>query len=433
MPFVKKRKFQAMVEAEHQNVNIENLFLSRVTNAGIGGVSNSYTTYGQQVDESYRKYNGAASFGNQQFRSVVDIRTAFIAGEGISISSPDERFNNWVEKFAKANHFSGSSFLDSVLGSELTGKALFTLRVKPGEIPKVIRVPYSKAEPYRVILADKWDPSSVVDIVKKDKNGHFQSLGLGNFTYIRTGGDDTTANDTTTKVGIILNDCENYDRAVKDIRRLNHTVSRITPTFKTESEAETNKLTAVLKKWGWKIGQAFAGTATMKYETAGTGAVDNLKGELSTTAKNISGTSGVPVHWMGWTDLVSNKALGESLYDTIGNATIRERTLFSEGIYDLILKAQELYIDSGGTEISKINSNFEVKIPLVDFSRFLETVRALNIAYGDEVISRGDYQNMLPGINPLLTEKAIKKEQAEAEKNMVLTTEKLPTEGIENE
>lgn len=433
MPYVKKAKLQAMTEAAHQNVNIENLFLSRVANAGIGGVANSYTNYGQQVAESYRKYNGMANFGNQQYRAVVDIRTSFIAGEGISITSEDDKFNKWVEKFALLNHFSGSSFFDSVLGSELTGKALFTLRVMPGEYPKVLRIPYKESKPYKVILADEWDPSSVIDIQKKTNLGTFQSLGLANFTYIRTGGDDTTVNDTTTKTGLILNDCENYDRAVKDIRRLNHTVSRITPTFKTSTEAETNKLVKVLKQWGWKIGQAFAGTAEMKYETAGTGAVDNLKGELSTTIKNISSTSGVPVHWVGWVDLVSNKALGESLYDTIGNATVRERTLFSEGIYELIVKAQQLYIDSGGTDIRKVTTDFEVKIPLVDFSRFLDTVKALTIAYGDEVISRGDYQNMLPGINPLLTEKAIQAEQKEAEKSIVKTTEKQTLEGVENE
>ncbi len=412
------KKLQAMSEGEKSQLDIESLLLSSRTSTSIGGVSNSYTTYESQVTESYKKYNSESDWGNQQFKSVADIRISFIAGEGVSVAAKNPTFIKWITNFVKENKAFGSMFFNSVIGAELTGKCLYTLRPRPGEYPKIIRVPYTPDQPYEVVLSDCWDPSSVIDVVI-NQNGHKQSLGLPNFVYIRTGGDDTGVNLTTTKCGAILNDAENYDRAVKDIRRLNHVLARITATFKTESEAETTALYALLKKMRWKIGESFIGTATMKYETVGTGAHQNLKDELSTTIKNIASVTGVPVHWVGWTDLMSNRSTADSLYDTIGTATVRERTLFSEGIYDLIIKAQELYIDSGGTDIKKIYTDFEVKIPVIDFSKFLETVRGLSIAYNDKAISRADYQNQMPGIDPIATEKALKAEQKEEEKNLV--------------
>lgn len=417
------KKIQALTEGAKANVDLENLLFAQVNASNIGGISNSYSTYASQVIEGYRKYNSEATWGNQQFRSLVDIRTSFIAGEGLSIAAKNEKFIKWLEKFAKKNKVFASGFFDAVLGSELTGKCLYTLSVPaPGEIPKVIRIPYTRNNAYKIVLSNQWDPNSVSDVVKDKKGGGTESLGLTNFVYIRTGGDDTEVNNTTTKAGATLNDCENYDRAIKDIRRLNHVLARITPTFTTKGENETNKLVAKLKAKAWKIGQAFIGTAKFAYETVGTGAHSNLESELSTCIKNISALTGVPVHWVGWVDLVSNKALGESLYDTIGNATIRERTLFAEGIYDLIVKAQELYIDAGGTDISQIEYDFEVRIPVVDFSQFLETVKALSTAFNDGVISKDDYQNQIPGINPLLTNKALKQEERAEEKKMLRTT-----------
>lgn len=431
MPFVSKKKIQALTEGQFDDVNIENLLFVSRSASSIGGISNSYSTYSSQVTEGYRKYNGESSWGNDQYRSIVDIRTAFIAGEGYSIASKNERFIRWINKFAAANKAFGSMFFDAVLGSELTGKCLFSLTPKIGMYPKITRIPYSESAPYRVVLSNEWDPGSISDVMIKTKTGE-QSLGLKNFVYIRTGGDDIDVNATTTKCGLCLNHVENYDRALKDLRRLNHVLARITPTFETKDQNETNNLINTLKLFRWKIGQAFIGTAKMKYEGVNTGAVENLKSEMATTIKSIASTSGIPVHWIGWTDLMSNRSTADSLYDTIGNATVRERALFSEGMYDLIIKAQELYIDSGGTEISTIETDFDIRIPLIDFSRFLDTVRALSVAYNDGVISRSDYQNMLPGIDPIQTEKALKTEKKEAEKSIIKTTV-IPQEEDEDE
>lgn len=382
---------------------------------GVPGAKNSYRSYSAQVAESYRKYNGEAEWGSQQLRAVADIRTSFIAGEGLSINAEKPETRAWLDEFVKDNSLLEERFFDLVLGTELTGRALVFLRARPGEMPKAIRVPWTSEESWYVVLSDKWDPESVVGIKIKTRAGEERMLPLEHFAFFRVGGDDRDVNKTTTRIGVVLTDFENYDRALKDMRLTNYVAARITPDLKTGSKKETDEAVQSLKNTRWKIGKMRIGTGEFSYKTPGTGAVDVLKGEMATTLKTISSTTGLPVHWIGWADLMNNRATADSLYETISNATSRERTIIAGGFRALLIDAQRVYIDSGGTMISTVDENISVSIPVVDRSKFLELVRGLSIAFGDEAISMADYRGALPGINPMETERQIRAEQAAAD------------------
>lgn len=378
--------------------------LERRSNSGVAGVRNDYPTYDGQVIETYRKYNGEADFGNQQLRATVDIRTSFIAGEGPSISAGRPETREWINAFTSSNRLLGSRFFDMVLGGEMTGKSLVFLRPRLGEMPTAIRIPWAKDARWSVILADKWDPESIIGIQMKTKEGT-QPLMLQNFTFFRLGGDDVAVNKTTTRVGVVLGEFENYDRALKDLRLNNHVAARITPDLETESDEETEQAVKQFQASKWKIGKMRIGTGKFEYKTPKTGAADNLKAEMATALKTIAATTGIPVHWIGWADLMNNRATADSLYETINNATSRERAIYADGIRDMLIDAQRVYIDSGGTMISRVDEDIQVSIPVVDRSRFLELVRGLSIAYGDEAISMADYRSALPGVDPMETER----------------------------
>jgi hypothetical protein len=116
---------------------------------------------------------------------------------------------------------------------------------------------------------------------------------------------------------------------------------------------------------------------------------------------------------------MSNRATDDDLYQTISNGTSRERTLIAEGLYELIVKAQTLYIDAGGTELKEVNKNFTVSIPSVDYGKFESMVRALSLAYSDKIISADDYRSFIPGIDQLKTKTALA-EQAKADVQDIL-------------
>ena len=422
-------KIQAMAEGGNGNINIENAIYMTNVGKGVPGTTNKYKSYNEQVTETYNKYNGRATWGNQQARAVLDIRSSFISGGGVSMAAKNEKFNKWYKNFIRSNQILSSRFFDAILGAEITGKCLFSIKsAKDGGYPKVTRIPYNENNAYRVVLDDPYDPDSVSDIVV-EKQGTEESLGLQNFVYIRTGGDDLEVNDTTTRTGVVLNDLESYDRALKDLRLNNHVTARITPTFETQSDKETNEISTKLKETGWKIGKAYIGTAKFRYSSPATGTIENLKADMATCIKTIAAPTGVPVHWIGWTDLMANRSTAESLNKSLQNATIRERSLFVEGIYNLILKAQELYIDGGGTDITEVERDFSVVIPMIDINDLLDSMKAMHIAFEDGVISRQDYQNHIPGIDPYKTEEALEAERKEAEDRDDTGEDNKDTEG----
>ena len=424
-------------EGSRDYLMIESYLTGQRLNVSIPGTANAYSTYDSQVAETYRKYNSLASFGNQQTRAIIDLRTAFIAGEGISISCENEQTAAWIEDFLSKNLLDGPNFINAVKGSEIAGQALFILResewFNQEFYLKVLRVPYSIKIPYRPVYKDSVIRDEVMDMMIK-KDGYWQSAGFKDFIYVRTGGDDANTQGPVTRTGIVLTDIENYDRAIKDMRRNNHIFARITPVFTTESDSETLNLKKQLEDLKWQIGEAFIGTAKFGYASPGTGAYENLESELVATIKTISSVTGIPVHWLGFVDLMSNRSTADTLYELIKNATILERQVWETSIYFLIVKAQELYIDGGGENLS-LNTDFEVRLPLIDFNEFLNRVKGLSLAFADSVISQDDYMHMLPGIDPLKTKRALVKEKEESEKEMMSLAAnfKETEEGEENE
>lgn len=410
---LKEIKIQAATEGSKSQMDIESLMLANNASISIPGITNSYTDYASQTEAIYDKYNSKEAFGNQLVRTIIDFRTTFIGGEGISVSCEDEKTSEWIENFLTRNHMNGSTLINLIKSSEMSGQALAILEYdKDLDEVRVYRRSYNKKKPYRA----KYDKNTNKIIAMQEKkelntdDDGWVVLKLDDYIYIRTGGDDRLNEPPTTRTGVILTDIDNYDRAIKDIRRNNHVFARITPTFEVNSEADATALQNSLLKIKWKIGTAFIGKAKFKYETPTHGTHENLATELTSLIKTISAITGIPVHWLGYVDLMANRATAESLYEMIKNSTLNERLILQEAIYDLILKAQELYINNGGSDIT-LNKDFDVKLPLIDFSNFLEKVRSLKIAYDDEAISIDDYRNEIPGINPLKTKKAVEAER----------------------
>lgn len=412
---LKEIKIQGAIEGSKRQVDIESLLLATGVSMSIPGITNSYDDYDSQTIAIYQKYNAGQSYGNQLVRTVIDYRTAFIGGEGLSVSCKNDDVADWIDTFLTDNKLNGSTLINLIKGSEMMGQSIIVIELNEdtNEV-EVYRKPYSANEDYR----PKYDErtNKLIDMQVKKKNvlsiEGWKSLGIKHFVYVRPGGDDRLTNQPTTKTGTVLTDIDNYDRAIKDMRQNNHVFARITPVFEVTNESEANALKKNLAAIKWKIGKAFIGKAKFKYETPSSSAHENLVHELVSTIKTISAVTGVPVHWLGYVELMSNRSTADSLYEMIKHATLSERLIWEEALYDVILKAQELYINNGGTDIT-LEKDFEVKLPLLDYGMFFDKVKALNMAYIDEAISIDDYRNAIPGINPLKTSKAVEIERIE--------------------
>ena len=430
---LKKIKLQATTEGQQSEVEMDS-FLS-ATNTSGDGCGNNYKGYGSQTSAIFRKYQGKDDLGNWQTRALVDTRTAFISGEGLSVHSSDNALSVWIDKFLSFNKLKGSRFFDFVKAGEMTGKGLFVLEAdKKKEQVIVKRIPtnYEGGKKIEATPYDIANPNTRVDIKLDNKE-----LDAKNFEYVKLAGLPCEYNNTTTKIGQVLNQCDNYDRGMNAMRKNNHLFGKVTPFFKCEDDGTVSRIAKIIKN-GWKIGNAIAAKAEMSMVVPELGAMDNIKAEQLALAKAISFVTGIPVHWLGHVDAMSNRSTAESLYETINNGTVNERSIWSESFYEIILKAQEIAINNGFENVPKtVNADFEVTIPLIPFTRMLQYIQALSLAFSDGAISLADYTNRLPGIDPFRV-KQNKEEEAAAEakatENLINKT-KLPDpeEGNNNE
>jgi len=422
------KQIQAMIEGERRDVILESLLTGTVISGDIKGIANVYKTYESQVDAIYKKYNNNDDYGCAQTRALIDMRTAFIAGQGLSISCNDKKTSDWIENYIQKNRLNGIKLLRIVKSAEMSGHTLLYNDPKTiieRNFVNLLKFPYYKTYPNNYLPTLVNRDINNIKLYNKKTVGEKTLLVKQGSVYMPFGGDDMLTHGPTPKLGNILINLENYDRASKDMRRLNYVLARITPTVECKDKNEVNSALSFMDQRKWKIGDSFVSTAKFKYETPSTSAHDMLIKEMVSELKVISANTGIPVHWLGYVDLMSNRATADSLYEFINNATLSERLILAESFYELIVLAQEVYINNGGEDIKKINYDFEVKIPLIDYANFLERVKGWSMAFADGAISMADYRNELPGIDPMKTKRAIEEERKAEEKELMKTNKVL--------
>ena len=420
MPNIFKKKIQA-TEGSQRGITQENLLFPSINSNN----DNEYMSYGAQVINTYLKYNGQDTIGNWQTRAVIDTRTSFISGEGISIIAKNEKTAEFCEKFLRDNKLHGSRFYYLVQQSEMEGRCLLSLKADKEKI-KMIRYlsQYCGGEEFKIYLKDKNDPDDILKVTIKTKDGQEKNI-TSKYVYVKTGGTFADINNTTTKTGLVLQNIDFYDRALQAMRSNNRLFAKVSPVFTCETQADVQRITALCTSRKWNVGDAIAMVnGKMELVVPNVGAMDNLKAEMLQNAKAISAVTGIPIHWLGHVDAMSNRSTAESLYETINNGTLVERNAWAEGIYELLIKAQELAIDSGLWE-GFIDPDFEVKIPLIPFYKAYDNIKALSLAFNDRAISMQDYRNNLPGINPYMTGQMTEDDLKKAMDGIKVTQEEI--------
>lgn len=374
----------------------------------VDGCSNDYTTYSTQVQQTIKKYNGMSDNGNTLVRTCVDMRTSFIGGEGLSVAGEKltENHKTFIKEFLARNGLNSTRLFNLVKRLEIHGKAL-TCIMKGSEREEYIPLfGVYASNKIKIQPLNKFFPQDKQRYLESSDSGEVTEIkGLKSPTLIVTGGDGEDLNNTTTKIGLALTECDNYDRALKTIRELNYTNARITPTFKVKSASEAVQLKDWLAKSKWKKGEPFIGSADFSFQSPSTATLDNLKTELTSNLKSIAGLTTCPVHWLGYVDLMSNRATAVELYQNIYNGTVLERTAISQAFKKIIIDAQRTYIDAGGDLINKVIEDIEVTLPLIDLGRFKEMVDSYSKLWMDGAINMDTYRNNIPNIDPLLEQK----------------------------
>jgi len=378
---------------------------------------NNYKTYSSMVKGCYEMYNGRTDYGSEMLGSVVETRVSFIGGEGISTTSENKKTEIYIEKFLNLNKLHGSVLLDCVRTSELEGKDLIVLSKAKKKI-KTVEIDYIKAQniqwwtnPYNIeVNPVNTDEIKKVTFKPKKEEAEEINLPVDKLVYIKIGGTDDRINETTDKIHRVLTDIENFSRAKYDLRKNNHLFAKIMAYWKTQTLSEAKAIQNDINSGDWQIGQSYAGTADMSLIDPPLGALEALKGEMLSSLKIISTNTGIPIHWLAWPELMSNRATAENLLEVINAATRRERLIWEEKLRELIDKSMIMAIDAG-FEDNDILGDYHLELPLISLANLKDIMETWVPLQQLDVVSMSTVRSKVPTINPTEEEKIIEEEK----------------------
>lgn len=394
-----------------------------------GFVGNEYRNYSKAVKAISDKYNSKSDWGCLQTRIIIDLRAAFILGEGVKIvhktktRKEAEAELEWAKDFFAYNGLDAEMAQELAKEAEIEGKVALRLfwddltkepfRKRKG-MPSVRFLSWSqkaytvKADPqdYLWYKELEWPASGVLEA---------GSVQEPEFVYKKFGGRLHDPNEAQPRVMTCLTQIDRLDKALRDLREINSLFAAQTPDF----EVENAQQAAALFKWiadtNWKIGKAIVHIGKFELKGPDMSGVLNLDKEIETNTKLICGAVGVPPHFLGYVDLLSTRATGDNTKELVMAATTRERAIWG-GVYEELLeKAMVMYNTKTGTS-QKSEGQLDpekigVKIPLISNEHWAHIQNVLIPAHAAGIISKEFVASQIPDVD--LEEEAERAQVAE--------------------
>lgn len=277
-----------------------------------------------------KMYKGEAKRGNQCAGSITDFHAALQFGMGIrskdlgtdNPENPSESMAAWDE-FLDLNDLDEEGLIDLGVAGELDGQVL--MRFQADETVNSVRawiVPLL-ATHYQVEYRNPWEPARAV-LFPDDHDGRRQELNPAEFAFVRFRGvkDGTYGIPRALRV---IEEMEGLHDAIRDWRKINRIFTSPTPIFKAKDTEGLKRIKAAINGMNWKIGMAFAMLAEDDFSLVGmdSGTVDSLEKEIVKLAQFISGATNVPVHYLGFPELMSNRSVADSDMEPALQATVK--------------------------------------------------------------------------------------------------------------
>ncbi len=377
-------------------------------------VGNDYRSYEEAVKSISEKYVGTATWGVLQTRNIIDLRAAFILGEGIRIRHTTETKAEAEQELQFAQDFMSYNDLDGELDQEIAKEAEIEGKI-------AIRLAPDK-EPYRTWpgmisarfvswLSRKYtvdpDPNDYLWYKRlwwnAGANWSAGSLNEPEFVYAKFGGRINDPNQAQPKIMACLTVIDRLDKALRDLREINHLFASPTPVFKCAGAKEVSAVQAFINETNWKIGKALPMMAEFSLVSADASGIASLISEIELCVKMISGATGIPIHYLGLLDLLKNRSTGENTRELIMATSTRERQAWI-GVYEeMLTKAMEMYnatFKAQKSDEAKLDPmRIAVDIPQVTQEQWDHIANVLIPAKNAGIISSDHVASQIPGVD----------------------------------
>lgn len=313
------------------------------------GTPSKYSTYSQQITQLGNLYDNTADWGCMIAKNVIDMRTAFSVGKGVRVikhkdfKGDAEKELIWVKEFMRFNNLDEEMPQEYAKEAEIEGKILLRFLVdEEAKSIRVVHVPWRKFN-YKIHTPDyDFFNYTKAEYIGTATGGVRFDLSTPWFVYKRFGGSAFQVNETPPKIAFIIREMEDLDKAILDWRKINRLFATPTPVFYAPTKQLANEMREQLDAVNWRLGKLLViGGIDVKYELVGWkgDGYTTLKEETQALAKTISGTTGIPVHFLGYPELLSNRDTAENLIELIVLSTNKERNTWMGAYEELFQKA----------------------------------------------------------------------------------------------
>ena len=356
--FIRKKNYKAIVNSyndiEKNQKNMEKqlgVLLESIETFGVASRNrdNPYIGRTAKIIETRAKYSGNSTFGGNLFlQRLVDLRVAFSVPNRlfliVNAKHPDAKnaklvkdTKEYLEEFMRVNKLDSSTPQNLAKESELQGQVLNRLVWSTKDKVSSLRYyPFSDVG-YEINPEIKYAINSKLRTSFK-VNGVDISLSDDKIVFIAFH-DELIKYSGVPTCGAILRTLEHIEADLKDWRILNHLFAHPTPHFKCETQEEADAINSMISTTGWRIGTALATNA--EFSLKGTTGVESnlLMLSIQTNAKIISGHTGVGIHFLGFSNVMSNRATAESLGEPTEVALHAEVSGWQAFYLDMLNKA----------------------------------------------------------------------------------------------
>jgi len=398
-----RRNIRALEEAQR---DVLSTYVASLNTGSTYIDKNNYATFQRQVTGAYDMYEGRSSYGAELLAGLVDMRVAFICGEGVSITSKNTATQKFIDDLIAMNDLNGERLMRFVTTGELEGKSLLELK-KASKKTGIA----NETKDFIKIIENMWvrnkyhvkrdDKDELEAITYKGGDNKEVKVPLEQAVYVELGRRNwNNPDETPSRVHKILTQIENFSRAAFDLRKNTHLFGKAMPYWKT-AVGDITGATAInnaVAKGDFQIGKGYAGPADFGLVEPSGGSGNAIIQDVTLALKCISTMTGIPVHWLAWPELMSNRATADNLMEVVVGATKKDRLIWEAAIKELVIKAMTMAAETKMLENAALNfDDITVRLPIVSIALMKQIVEIWLPLLQEGVVSEHDIINELPG------------------------------------
>jgi hypothetical protein len=224
-------------------------------------------------------------------------------------------------------------------------------------------------------------------------------------------------------VSYVIEDIIILDKLMEYWNIINDRYSKTTPVFEVDEWSDAVRIAQIIKGKGiepsdtinvdsgkkWKVGDGLAIKGKVSQLEFNMNGIESLEKEIIARARKISGHTGVPLHLIGFPDLLSNRSTSQEMNEQIAVKTRTERLIWETKLKELYEKSIKLYNKTTGSAID--SKDIRVTIPVSSQAE----VRNL-MEFGEKmltlgIISKQTYRELLPNVDHQLEEQRLAEER----------------------